>query len=77
MSFANHCIKGIPTVKGFPLSNVLEGQQPTACYGWKVEPMEMLPFLQDLVYVNLTCLGYYRKWLHICSFSVYTPVGPK
>lgn len=37
MSFPNHCTKGIPTIKGFPLSNVFEGQQPTAHYGWKVE----------------------------------------
>lgn len=55
MSFPNHCTKGILTVKGFPLSNVFEGQQPTARYGLKVELMEMIPFLQDLVYVNLTC----------------------
>lgn len=44
MSFANHCTKGIPTVKGFPLSNVFEGQLLTPRYGWKVELMEMLLF---------------------------------
>lgn len=32
MSFPNHCTKGIPTVEGFPLPNVFEGQQLTARY---------------------------------------------
>lgn len=37
MSFPNHCTKGIPTVKGFPLSNVFEGQQLTAHYGSRID----------------------------------------
>lgn len=52
MSFTSHCTEGISTVKGFPSFNVLEGEQPIACYGRKVELVAVLPFLQDLLCGN-------------------------
>lgn len=71
MSFTSHCTEGISTVKGFPSLNVLEGQQPIACYGRTVELVAVLPFLQDLLCRNLVLVTTEICYLLEGSHSVH------